>query len=580
VAVPSFNSASCISQNFPGTMKWYGWGGEGQAFDPIGRPNLWLYAQKHLGIDPARPSRPPVALEGIALPPVRSHPAFRAEMDRLLPPERRSDAPMDRLLHAYGKSTRDLWRIRHGQVRFAPDLVVFPESEDQVVRLLEAARRHDVVVVPFGGGSNVAGCLEVHRPEPRFVLTVNMRGMNRILGIDAHAGTARVQPGIMGPDLEKGLNAAGMTFGHFPDSFPYSTLGGWIATRSSGMLSDRYGNPEDRVLSLRMATPAGMVVTRDIPHGSNGPDPNRICIGSEGTLGILTEVTICIDPEPKRREFRGYIFPNFESGLEAIHSALRDGVAPALTRLNDPDKTQLSSAFRRRGSWWEERAARAFKGYLTNFRAIDFNKAALMITAFEGSPYRIGRQRRDTEPHYWRAGAVALGKGPGESFAEGKFDFPYIRDFLMEHDVIVDVAETSTTWSRLLPLYRTAMATYREALGRDGRPYWLGCHLSHTYPAGASLYFSFAFRCVLDRVGNVDPNAEMGYYAAVKKAGLDCFAAHGATLSHHHAVGYEHLPWLYAESPVGQGTAIDAIKATLDPTGIMNPGKLTVAPRS
>ena len=483
---------------------------------------------------------------------------------------------MDRLLHAYGKSTRDLWRIRHGQVTFAPDLVVFPENEDEIVRLLEAARRHDVIVVPFGGGSNVAGCLEVRWPETRFVMTVNMRGMNRILSIDSQAGTARVQPGIMGPDLEKGLNAAEMTFGHFPDSFPYSTLGGWIATRSSGMLSDRYGNPEDRLLSLRMATPAGMVVTRDIPHGSNGPDPNRFCIGSEGTLGILTELTVCVDPQPQRREFRGYLFPDFESGLEAVHAALRDGSAPALTRLNDPDKTQLSSAFRRKGSWFEECAARAFKAYQSKVRGIDFGRAALMIAAFEGDGTRIRRQRHDAEAHYRRFGAIALGRGPGESFAEGKFDFPYIRDFLMDHDVLVDVAETSTTWTRLLPLYRTAMATYREALGRDGRPYWLGCHISHTYPAGASLYFSFAFRCVVDAGGNVDPDAELAYYAAVKKAGLDCFAAHGATLSHHHAVGYEHLPWLYAESPVGPGTAVDALKATLDPTGIMNPGKLTV----
>ena len=226
--------------------------------------------------------------------------------------------------------------MRHGRVDFAPDCVVFAESEEEICQLLTAADRHGVVIIPFGGGSNVAGCIESHRPDRRMVVTVNLRRMNRVLGIDRLSQTVRVQAGILGPDLERALAAEGMTLGHFPDSFLYSTVGGWVASRSSGMLSDGYGNVEDMVLSLRMATPAGMVLTRDVPHASNGPDPNRLCIGSEGTLEIITEVTLRARAQPEHREYRAYLFPSFAGGIEAIRECRRLGHAPVVTRLNDP----------------------------------------------------------------------------------------------------------------------------------------------------------------------------------------------------------------------------------------------------
>src|SRR5262249_29313771 len=339
-------------------MKWYGWGCEGEHFEVADRPYLWPFLERHLTISEQQTRTSPVALDSILLSPRRENPLFLSRIAEIFLPLQWSIADFDRLLHAYGKSTRDLWRIRHGRVDFAPDCVVYPDNEDEVCRLLAAADQHGVVIIPFGGGSNVAGCLEVHHPDPRMVCTVNMRRMNRVLAVDPVSRIARVQAGILGPDLEQALAGHGLMLGHVPDSFPYSTLGGWVASRSAGMFSDGYGNIEDMVLSLRVATPSGFIRTLDVPRASTGPDANRICIGSEGTLGIITEVTVRVREIQRRRAFYGYLFPSFEHGIDALRECRGSGHVPVLSRLNDAKRTQLSAAFRRRGSMIQGIASR------------------------------------------------------------------------------------------------------------------------------------------------------------------------------------------------------------------------------
>jgi alkyldihydroxyacetonephosphate synthase len=558
----------------PGTMRWYGWGEDGGAFDARGRPNLWPYVSAHLGISDRRPPGRPVAAEAIDLPPAIDNPRFIAALGKILDAAQWSRSHMDRLLHAYGKSTRDLWRMRHGRVTYAPDCVVFPETEEQIQALVRAADECGVVLVPFGGGSNVAGCLEVHRPESRMIAAVNLRRFNRVVAIDRVSGVVTVQAGILGPDVEKVLAAEGLTIGHVPDSFLYSTVGGWVATRSSGMFSDRYGNIEDVVLAVRMVTPSGLIVSRAVPHASNGPDAKRLCIGSEGTLGIITELTLAVREAPAIREFRGYLFPGFEAGIDALRDCARAGVAPALSRLHDPDRTQLSAAFRPKEGALQEVIGSVFKMYLRRVRGMDLERACLLIVAFEGDRRSCNLRRAEAERVYRRHGGVGLGRTPGEAFAEGKFSFPYVRDFLMEYGAISDVGETSTVWSNILPLYRAATTAYREALGRGGRKCWLGCHISHTYAAGASLYFTYAVACKPGSDGQIDPWTELEHYLAAKRAGLASFSEHAATFSHHHAVGYEHLPWLERENGLAGSSVVDALKQSLDPNGIMNPGKL------
>ena len=370
------------------------------------------------------------------------------------------------------------------------------------------------------------------------VVTANLRRMNRVLGIDRLSQTVRVQAGILGPDLERALAAEGMTLGHFPELLPV------LDGRRLGRLA-LFRDVERRlwecgrmVLSLRMATPAGMVLTRDVPHASNGPDPNRLCIGSEGTLEIITEVTLRVRAQPEHREYRAYLFPSFAGGIDAIRECRRLGHAPVVTRLNDPVKTQLTAAFRRSGGVVAEAVSRLAKLYLTRVRGVRLDTSCLLIAGFEGRRRDLRWRRARAESVYANHGGIAIGRGPGEAFAEGKFDFPHVRDYLMDYDVIGDVSETSTTWARLPDLYSAATAALTAALGKDGRRYKLGCHVSHTYPAGATLYFTFAFQCRGGADGAIDVEAELQHYLSVKRAGFDCFAAHGATFSHHHAVGY------------------------------------------
>lgn len=547
-------------------MKWWGWGDEAVEFDISNRPNLWAYLAGVLQLSSPAVTTPPVALDAIALPAQLPNPAFAAAVSALLGPDAIRDSKPERLTHAFGKSLRDLFRLRRGRVPYAPDYVVYPASHDDVAALVALAVEHRVHLIPFGGGSNIAGCLEPTRPSPRAVVSVDMRRMNRLLALDTESETARFEAGALGPHLEAELNRHGYTLGHFPDSFRFSTLGGWVATRSAGMQSDRYGKIENMVLALKMATPAGTVETLSVPAASSGIDVNRLCVGSEGALGILTEIVLQVHPIPARRESYGFLFPDFAAGVKAMHQCHRDGCVPVMTRLNDPGKTALSFAYGTTQPPLRRLLARAMKLYIARVRRLALDKACLMLVTFEGDAETFERVRRQAGAIFAANGAVPLGSSPGRAFQHGKYDFPYLRDFLLDRGVMADVSETATFWSRLLPLYDSASRAIQTAIDAQGTPGMVGCHISHTYHSGASLYFTFGFRAT--------PGREMEEYLNVKKAAEDAFLTAGATLSHHHAVGYEHLPWLERDlSPAGL-TAVEALKNGLDPSGVMNPGKL------
>ena len=567
----------CLSDTMPGAMRWYGWGTEDMAFDPKARPGLWPYAAAQLGISASQPRWQPVDRNTIVLPRPRGNADFLEWLRTAFEPGDWSNADEDRLRHATGRSTADIWRLRLGTVDAAPDCVVFPADETDVLGLVAAAKKFGVVLIPFGGGSNVAGCLEPTDRRHRMIVSVDLRRMNRILDIDAVSGLVTAEPGILGPTLEAALERGGLTLGHFPDSFLFSTLGGWVSTRSSGMLSDSYGNIEEMVTAVRLVTPAGVLETRPIPHASNGPDVKRFVIGSEGTLGIITALTMRVRPRPAQRQFRGYLFPDFTSGIAALVEAARHGVSPVMSRLNDPAKTQLSAAFRRRSaSGFARGMERLLKIALFRLKRIDPSNAALLIGCFEGDAAALSAQRAAAERIWRRYGAIALGEGPGRSMEESKFDLPYVRDFLMDYNVIVDVAETCLRWKDIATAYRLISERARTAITDGDRRAWLGCHVSHCYSSGASLYFTFAFRCRADAKGHIDRAAEFAHYRRVKTGLLDSFAECGATFSHHHAVGREHLPWLRAETAIGTVMPVAALKAAIDPDDVMNPGKLVL----
>jgi alkyldihydroxyacetonephosphate synthase len=548
----------------PRHMKWWGWGYEEAEFRASRHPDFWPYAKSVLGIERDDFIKPEWNPESITLPERCIDERFAANLRSCLAADQITDEPKERIIHAYGKGYRDLFRLRHGIAAGAPDLIVYPESERDVVLTLRAAAERNVVVIPFGGGSNIAGCLE-RMDAQRMCISLDMRRMRRVLAADRRSFTAQIEAGIFGPDLEQQLARHGLTLGHFPDSFLHSTLGGWIATRSAGMQSDKYGKIEDMVIAVRMVTPEGVLHTQAVPKSSNGIDVNHICIGSEGTLGIITQATMRVHAISESRQVRGYLFPEFDGGIEAMHDCVRQECMPAMVRLNDPDKTALSLAFRPPASGFTNLAGRFFKTYL-GAKGFAPSRTCLMLIALEGGARAVARQLQQVGTIYRKCGAVGLGPSAGKSFEATKYDFPHIRDFLLDRNVTTDVSETSTVWSNMGALYQDTLAMLRDEISKSGVRPWAGCHISHTYTSGASLYFTFGFR--------QQPGREMEQYLQVKRAVQQSFIGHRATLSHHHAVGTEHLPWLADDiSPVGL-RAISALKHGLDPANIMNPGRL------
>ena len=546
-------------------MKWWGWGYEDVTFDDSTKPELWPYLKRELGVDEIRWEKP-VAFEDITLPEQKNNEAFLAAIQAGLGDGQIVDDKKSRLVHAAGKSFRDLWLMRHGQVQFAPDCVVYPDTEENVALVVRAAHEHGVVLVPFGGGSNIAGCLVPSDRGGRMVVSLDMCRMHRVLEVDRYSLTARIQPGVYGQHLEDQLAEHGVTLGHFPDSFLHSTLGGWVATRSAGMQSDIYGKIEDMVISLRMVTPSGTIITRTVPKSSNGIDIKHLCIGSEGILGVITEVVVQVHHKPEKEDWYGWLFPDFKSGLDAIHECHRADCMPTVTRLNDPKKTALSFAFKHPKTGIKDKIAKAFKWYIGNVKKIDFNQCCLMVVKYEGTPQAFNRIKNRVTAIYKKHRGVCLGAEPGRSFAKVKFDFPHLRDYVMDRSIMADVSETATTWDNLRTLHESGLADVEQAIKDTGVDAWVGCHLSHSYRTGASLYFTFG---CLQREGR-----EIEQYLYVKKAAEDAFMKNGGTLSHHHAVGTEHLPWVEEDlSPTGL-KAVKALKAGLDPNDIMNPGKI------
>ena len=546
-------------------MKWWGWGYEDITFNDSEKPELWPYLKRELGVDEIRWNKP-INFDEVTLPDQKNNDAFLAALEQKLDSDQIVEDKKTRLIHAAGKSFRDLWLIRHGNIKFAPDCVIFPNNENDVVSIVNAAKENGVVLIPFGGGSNIAGCLEPKDHHNRMVVSLDMCRMHKVIEIDQYSLIARIQPGVYGQHLEDQLAEHGVTLGHFPDSFLHSTLGGWVATRSAGMQSDIYGKIEDMVISLRMVTPSGTILTRTVPKSSNGIDIRHLCIGSEGILGVITEVTIQVHKKPEKEDWYGWLFPDFQSGIDAIHECHRYNCMPTVTRLNDPKKTALSFAFKTPKTGFKATIADTFKWYIGNVKKINFNQCCLMVVKYEGTQQEFKNIRNKVSSIYKKHRGVCLGAEPGRSFAKVKFDFPHLRDFTMDRSIMADVSETATTWNNLCAMHKNGLKEIENAIKETGVNGWVGCHLSHSYHSGASLYFTFG---CLQRKGR-----EIEQYLYVKKAAEDAFMKNGGTLSHHHAVGTEHLPWVEEDLSSTGLKAVKALKNGLDPNGIMNPGKI------
>jgi len=457
-----------------------------------------------------------------------------------------------------GKAYTDLMRLRLNAVRTAPDVVVVPASDDQVERLLAYAERHQVAIVPFGGGTTVTEAVQ----SPRALnLCLDLGQMQGMSSLDATSHLATFGAGTLGPQLEQALQTRGFTLGHFPQSFECSTVGGWIASRSSGQNSIGYGRIEDMVYDMRVLTPAGPMDIGRAPASAAGPSLKEVFLGSEGTLGIITQATLRIRPRPESRDYRAFFFHSFEEGVQALRSLMQNGPRPALARLSDADETQAGLALSRRPSSALASAARRAGLALLPHLGYPRASAALLILGYEGEAGRVsadaGRARGEME----RAGAFHLGTSPGRDWLRDRFHHPYLRDVLLDRGLMVDTFETATRWSEIVSLHRQLGEASRQALGERS---YVMCHISHAYETGASLYFT-----ILAPQDSPDPLAQ---WQRVKKAVTDHIVSLGATLTHHHGIGRSHASWLKAEVGPAGYQLLMAVKHHMDPQGILNPG--------
>jgi alkyldihydroxyacetonephosphate synthase len=464
----------------------------------------------------------------------------------------------DRLRHAAGKGYADLARLRNGRLDAAPDAVVVPADTAALRRLLDACAAAGVAVVPFGGGTSVVGGVEPLRGDHARLVSLDLTALREV-EVDRRSLTARLGAGLRGPEAEAALGAQGLTLGHFPQSFEYATIGGFAATRSAGQASSGYGRFDSLVTSVRLLAPAGDLETLATPHSAAGPALRELVIGSEGVLGVIPDVTVRVRPAPVVRRYEAWMAEGFEAGTEIVRALAQGPGLPTIIRVSDEEETAGSLAL----SGPRGTAGSLFGGYLKLRKRA---AGALVIVGFEGGEESVARERALAVRALRAGGAAYLGQAAGRSWEHGRYGGPYLRDTLMAMGAMAETLETSHTWSRLGELHAAVGAAIRDSLTAGGTPPLVFCHLSHAYPDGASLYFTFIAR---SRHG-----AELEQWAAVKRAASEAIVAAGATISHHHATGRDHAPYMEAE--VGR-TGLDvlrAVKAQLDPTGIMNPGKL------
>ncbi len=478
-----------------------------------------------------------------------------------LPAEGALDAePLSRLLHARGQSLPDWIALRSGRIRTFPDLVAWPESVADVNDLIGLAQKCGASLIPFGGGTSVVGHVNpIAGARP--VISVDLSRMSLLRRLDDRSRLAAFGAGIKGPDLEAALRTHGFTLGHFPQSFEFSTLGGWVATRSCGQQSLGYGRIERLFAGCRMETPAGPLEIPVFPASAAGPDLREIVLGSEGRLGILTEVTVRVTPLPEREEFLSVFFPDWDAGLVAAREIAQARIPVSMLRLATPEETAATLVLA-----GHERLIGALEGYL-RFRGKGETKCLLLV-GLTGRKRDVRSARREVLACSRSHGGVTAGTAFGERWRRTRFRAPYLRNTLWEAGYAVDTLETAVPWSALPSLQVGVETALREGLREIGERVHAFSHLSHLYADGSSLYTTYLFRLA------EDPDENLRRWQLLKSAASRAIMEARGTISHQHGVGIDHLPYLASEKgPLGI-SALQSLCRHFDPDGLMNPGKL------
>ena len=526
--------------------KFWGWGLEGVGPDEAQTEKLGAGLATRFGLD---------ALEITPAPRLEE---LRLRAPRITPPSQlencMTDAPFERARHTYGASYSDVIRALRREYPEPPDQVAFPRSEDEVEALLEWCTAEQIAAIPYGGGSSVVGGVECAVGDAyRGVVSIDLGRLDRVLEIDRASRTARIQAGVFGPALEDQLRHQGLTLRHFPQSFEFSSLGGWIATRSGGHYATLYTHIDDFVESLRVVTPSGRVVSRRLPGSGAGPSPDRIFIGSEGTLGIITEAWMRLQDRPRYRANASVRFARFEDGVEATRAVSQAGLFPANCRLLDPGEARNSGA-----------ASEGEAVLVVAFESGDHPLDAWIARAIEICR-DFGGQVPDGQG-LTRTDAAASREGAAGAWRDAFLRAPYARDAVARCGAISETFETAVTWDRFPVFHATLLEAARDALRRVCGAGEVPCRFTHVYPDGPAPYYSIL---APGRAGS-----QLEQWREIKSRVSEVLILLGGTITHHHAVGRDHRPWYALQRPDGFARALRAVKRELDPARVLNPGVL------
>jgi alkyldihydroxyacetonephosphate synthase len=466
----------------------------------------------------------------------------------------------DRVRHARGQSFGDWVALRSGKLGTFPDAIAYPENSEDVRSLLEWARRTGTKVIPYGGGTSVAGHIN---PEASGgpVVTMDMRRMSGLRKLDPVSRLATFGAGVSGPDLEARLRAHGLTLGHFPQSFEQSTLGGWIATRSSGQQSLHYGRIEKLFAGGHVETPQGPLELPLFPASAAGPDLREFVLGSEGRLGVITEATVRVSPLPEREEFVGVFFPGWEEGLAASRAIAQAKLPLSMLRLSAPEeaRTMLMLA-------GHERLLGALEAWM-KFRGAGEGKALLLVGSTGAAAtvaFGLEQALAITKKH----SGISAGRTFGAQWTKNRFRAPYLRNSLWDLGYAVDTIETAAPWATVPKLLRDMEAALRGGLEKWNEKTHVYTHLSHLYSDGSSIYTTYLFRLA------PTPEETMERWRHLKRVASEAIVAGHGTISHQHGVGVDHAPYLAAEKGELGMKSISGMLKGFDPAGVMNPGKL------
>jgi alkyldihydroxyacetonephosphate synthase len=532
--------------------RWNGWGEDTVTYPLHEEQRLFLESLVGAGTPP-RDAQLGEVLDSV--------PRSRLPAQRLVSADAR-----DRLRHARGHSLPDWIALRSGVIDAFPDGIAYPEDDEDVRELLAYAAQVGACVVPYGGGTSVVGHIN---PPPGGdpILTVDLCRMNRLLHFDERSQLATFGAGVAGPDLEAHLRARGCTLGHFPQSFEYSTLGGWIATRSSGQQSLGYGRIENLFAGGRLEAPAGTLILPSFPASAAGPDLREMVLGSEGRLGLLTQAAVRASPLPQREEFHGLFFRTFEEGQAAVREIMQARLPLSMVRLSTTAETQTNLALA-----GHARVIHALEQLLA-LRGIRGNKCMLLL-GFTGRDVVLAAGRREAMGIAATHGGAHVGQIFGKEWSKSRFRTPYLRNTLWELGYAIDTLETATGWGDIPAMVDAVDSALRLGLEGIGERVHVFTHLSRLYPYGSSIYTTYLFRIASSGDREADAAESLRRWRILKAAASQAILEHGGTISHQHGVGTDHLPYLGREKGTLGMAALGDLCKRFDPQGIMNPGKL------